>query len=137
MQTHDSLRKLTQTNDGIIIRGQALAHGTRVMPPPRSVHAIPCAQPEHAALDAWKEASLVLEIDSAEWHRFGGRLEETERRRARYAAAGQRVFPVSLRRIRDDPTAVLGELEAACMSGLAATTAGSLTANTALMRERM
>jgi hypothetical protein len=58
----------------------------------------------------WPEARVVVEIDSAEWHRFGDRVEETERRRARYAAWGWTVVPVSPRRLRDEPRAVLREI---------------------------
>ena len=40
-------------------------------------------------------ARLVVEVDSIEWHRLGDRVEATERRRARYAALGWTVLPVS------------------------------------------
>jgi hypothetical protein len=55
----------------------------------------------------------VIEIDSVEWHRFGETPEMTERRHARLAARGWTVLPVSPRRIREEPVAVLGEIEAA------------------------
>lgn len=67
----------------------------------------------------WAEARLVVEVDSVEWHRFGDRPEQTERRRARYAALGYRVIPVSPRRLREEPQAVLAEIEAAYLSGRA------------------
>jgi hypothetical protein len=67
----------------------------------------------------WKRARLVLEVDSNEWHRFGDSVEATERRRARYAALGWTVLPVSPRRIREEPVAVLAEIEAAYLAGLA------------------
>jgi hypothetical protein len=67
----------------------------------------------------WKRARLALEVDSIEWHRFGDSVEATERRRARYAALGWTVLPVSPRRIREEPAAVLAEIEAAFLAGLA------------------
>lgn len=60
-----------------------------------------------------EEAHLVIEVESMEWHQFGEAPELTERRRARYASLGWRVYPVSPRRIRDEPSAVLAEIEAA------------------------
>ena len=65
------------------------------------------------------EALLVIEVDSVEWHRFGDAPETTERRRARLAALGWTVVPLSPRRIREEPVAVLGEIEAACLAGIA------------------
>ncbi|HET6728061.1 MAG TPA: type IV toxin-antitoxin system AbiEi family antitoxin domain-containing protein [Jiangellaceae bacterium] len=65
------------------------------------------------------EARLVIEVDSVEWHRFGETPETTERRRARLAALGWVVLPVSPRRIREEPMAVLGEIEAAYLAGIA------------------
>jgi hypothetical protein len=67
----------------------------------------------------WKRARLVLEVDSNEWHRLGDSVEVTERRRARYAALGWTVLPVSPRRIREEPAAVLAEIEAAFLAGIA------------------
>lgn len=66
---------------------------------------------------AWPDARVVVEIDSAEWHRFGDRVEATERRRARYAALGWIVVPISPRRLRDDSQGVLGEIQAAVAAG--------------------
>lgn len=67
----------------------------------------------------WEEARLVVEVDSVEWHHFGNAPELTERRRARYASLGWMVLPVSPRRIRDEPHAVLREIESAYVAGLA------------------
>lgn len=67
----------------------------------------------------WQDARVVVEIDSAEWHRFGDRVEQTERRRARYAALGWTVLPISPRRLRQEPDAVLAEIESAVREGLA------------------
>lgn len=66
----------------------------------------------------WPQARLVVEIDSAEWHRLGEAPERTERRRARLAALGWRVIPVSPRRLREEPGEVLREIEAAYLAGL-------------------
>ncbi|NED97023.1 hypothetical protein G1H11_17100 [Phytoactinopolyspora alkaliphila] len=71
----------------------------------------------------WPNAWVVVEIDSAEWHRYGDRVEQTERRRARYAALGWTVLPVSPRRLREEPDAVLREIEAAVAAVLARTAA--------------
>lgn len=79
------------------------------LPDDRSLHPDGC----------WSEARLVIEVDSVEWHRFGDRPEQTERRRARYAALGYRVIPISPRRLREDPRSVLAEIEAAYLSGRA------------------
>jgi hypothetical protein len=67
----------------------------------------------------WKRARLALEVESNEWHRYGDSVEATERRRARYAALGWTVLPVSPRRIREEPAAVLAEIEAAFLAGIA------------------
>ncbi|WP_053203391.1 type IV toxin-antitoxin system AbiEi family antitoxin domain-containing protein [Jiangella muralis] len=64
----------------------------------------------------WPDARVVVEIDSAEWHRLGDRVEQTERRRARYAALGWVVLPVSPGRLRDEAAAVLAEIEAAVLA---------------------
>lgn len=81
--------------------------------------------PGHAGTDlvpdaCWAEARVVVEIDSSEWHRFGDAPERTERRRARNAALGWTVLPVSPRRLREEPEAVLAEIVAAVRHGLAA-----------------
>ncbi|WP_147375340.1 hypothetical protein [Jiangella rhizosphaerae] len=65
----------------------------------------------------WHEARVVVEIDSAEWHRLGDLVERTEQRRARYAASGWVVVPVSPRRLREEPAVVLAEIEAAVLAG--------------------
>jgi hypothetical protein len=67
----------------------------------------------------WPAARVVIEIDSAEWHHLGDRVEMTERRRAQYAALGWTVVPISPRRLREEPAAVLQEIEAAVAAGLA------------------
>jgi hypothetical protein len=66
---------------------------------------------------AWHDARVVVEIDSAEWHRLGDLVEQTEQRRARYATQGWSVLPVSPRRLRTEPTIVLAEIEAAVLAG--------------------
>jgi very-short-patch-repair endonuclease len=65
----------------------------------------------------WPEASLIVEIDSIEWHRFGDAPERTERRRAQLAALGWTVVPVSPRWLREDPAAVQRTIERAYLSG--------------------
>lgn len=60
-----------------------------------------------------EEVRLVLEVESMEHHQFGDAPERTERRRARLASLGWRVYPVSPRRLRESPAAVLAEIEAA------------------------
>jgi hypothetical protein len=65
-----------------------------------------------------KEARLVVEIESMEFHQFGEAPELTERRRARYASLGWRVIPISPRRIREEPQAVLADIEAAFTSAV-------------------
>lgn len=60
-----------------------------------------------------EELRLVLEVESMEHHQFGDAPERTERRRARLASLGWRVYPVSPRRLRDEPSIVLAEIEAA------------------------
>lgn len=64
----------------------------------------------------YREVRLALEIDSAEHHGFGDRPELTEQRRARYASLGWRVIPISPRRLRHEPKAVLAEIEAAVLA---------------------
>ncbi len=67
----------------------------------------------------WPEARLVVEVDSRSWHGFGDAPERTERRRARYAALGWTVLPVSPARLRAEPAAVLRQIEAAYLAGVA------------------
>lgn len=43
----------------------------------------------------WRDARVVVEVDSSEWHRLGAAVERTEQRRARYAALGWIVVPIS------------------------------------------
>jgi hypothetical protein len=63
-----------------------------------------------------EQARLVLELESMEWHQFGDAPEATERRRARYASLGWRVYPVSPRRLREEPSLVLAEIETAAIA---------------------
>jgi hypothetical protein len=67
---------------------------------------------------SWREARVVVEVDSAEWHRLGDRVEQTEQRRARYAALGWVVLSVSPRRLREEPDVVRAQIEAAVLAGL-------------------
>ncbi|WP_116952517.1 hypothetical protein [Jiangella endophytica] len=65
----------------------------------------------------WDHARLVVEVDSRSFHGFGDAPARTEERRARYAALGWRVLPVSPARLRAEPAAVLREIEAAYLAG--------------------
>jgi hypothetical protein len=95
-----------------------LIRTSKVLPEPVWNQPLPGASEPPLVPDGqWRQARLVLEIDSVEWHRFGERAEQTERRRARYAALGWRVAPISPRRVRDSPAAVLRELEEAYLAG--------------------
>lgn len=80
-------------------------------------HLLPRTRPPLRPDACWPDAHVIVEIDSAEWHRFGERVEQTERRRARYAALGWTVLPVSPRRLREEPHAVLREIEDAVTAG--------------------
>jgi hypothetical protein len=81
---------------------------------------LPDARGEDLRPDACLDAArLVVEVESIEWHRFGEAPELTERRRARLAALGWTVLPVSPRRIREEPQAVLSQIESAYLAGLA------------------
>lgn len=71
----------------------------------------------------WDECRLIVEVDSRSFHGFGDAPERTEHRRARLAALGWLVLPVSPARLRADPAAVLAQIEAAYVSQGRATTA--------------
>jgi very-short-patch-repair endonuclease len=97
-----------------------LMSASRVLPEARWNRPLPDARGAGIVPDACLgEALLVIEVDSVEWHRFGDAPERTERRRARLAALGWTVMPLSPRRIREEPGAVLGEIEAAYLAGIA------------------
>jgi hypothetical protein len=64
----------------------------------------------------YREVRLALEVDSVEHHGFGDGPELTEQRRARYAALRWRVMSISPRRIRQEPKALLAEIEAAYLA---------------------
>ncbi|WP_166354968.1 type IV toxin-antitoxin system AbiEi family antitoxin domain-containing protein [Phytoactinopolyspora limicola] len=89
------------------------------LPEPQWNTIVPDVTPPLRPDACWPDARVVVEIDSAEWHRLGEQVEQTERRRARYAALGWTVLPVSPRRLRTEPRVVLDEIEAAVRSGLA------------------
>lgn len=89
---------------------------SKILPEPRWNRPLPGYRPERRrdALtpDAcFREARLVVEVDSVEWHRIGPRQEQTEKRRARYAELGWLVISVSPYRIRNEPDAVLRDIE--------------------------
>ncbi len=64
----------------------------------------------------WDAVQLVGEVDSAEFHDRGAGPERTRQRQSRLLAAGWRTFPVSPRRLREQPAVVLAELEAAYLA---------------------
>lgn len=94
-----------------------LVRRSRVLPEPRFNQPLPGGR--GMIPDAyWPEARLVVEVDSRSWHGFGDAPQRTEERRARYAALGWRVLPLSPARIRGDSTSVLAEIEAAYVMGV-------------------
>jgi len=93
-----------------------LVRTSRVLPEPRWNQPLPGSRGIYP--DAcWPESRLVVEVDSRAFHGFGNAPERTEQRRARCAALGWRVLPVSPSRLRSDPGGVLREIEAAYMTG--------------------
>jgi hypothetical protein len=94
-----------------------LVRRSRVLPEPQwntPLPGVPGLTPD----GWWKEARLVLEVDSTEHHAFGSAPERTQRRASRAVAAGWRVMPISPRRIRQQPAALLREIETAYLTGL-------------------
>ncbi len=61
----------------------------------------------------WPQRRLIVEVDSRSFHGFGDAPERTEHRRARLAALGWVVLPVSPARLRSSPAGVLAQIEAA------------------------
>ncbi|RIQ20216.1 hypothetical protein DY240_18860 [Jiangella rhizosphaerae] len=93
-----------------------LVRTSRLLPEPRWNQPLPGHRGVHP--DAcWQHARLVVEVDSRSFHGFGDAPARTEERRARYAALGWRVLPVSPARLRGMPAAVLREIEAAYLAG--------------------
>lgn len=94
-----------------------LVHTSRTLPEPRWNQALPGQRGIYP--DAcWPQARLVVEVDSRSWHGFGDAPRRTEERRARYAALGWRVLPVSPARLRREPRAVRREIEEAYAAGV-------------------
>lgn len=89
---------------------------SRLLPEPRWNRALP-GQRGIVPDACWPQARLVVEVDSQSFHGFGDAPRRTEERRARYAALGWRVLPVSPARLRSEPQAVLREIEAAYLAG--------------------
>lgn len=94
-----------------------LVLSSRVLPEPRWNRVLP-GQRGIVPDACWVQAQLVVEVDSRSFHGFGDAPRRTEERRARYAAWGWRVLPVSPARLRSEPAAVLTEIEAAYLAGL-------------------
>lgn len=95
-----------------------LVLASRMLPEPRWNRVLP-GQGGIVPDACWEEARLVVEVDSRSFHGFGDAPRRTEERRARYAALGWRVLPVSPARLRTEPQAVLREIEAAYLAGRA------------------
>jgi hypothetical protein len=94
-----------------------LVRSSRVLPEPHwntPLPGVPGVVPD----GWWKEARLVVEVDSTEHHAFGTAPERTQRRTSKAVAAGWRVMPISPRRIRTDPASLLREIETAYLAGL-------------------
>lgn len=66
----------------------------------------------------WREARLVAEVDSDEYHGYGVAPEQTQQRHAEMIAAGWTVMGIGPRRIRRAPRNVLAQLESAYRCGL-------------------
>lgn len=67
----------------------------------------------------WPHARLIVEVDSVAHHGLGEGPERTARRRAALTAAGWTVLSVSPLRIREEPDAILSEIEALLTRGWA------------------
>ncbi|WP_053205290.1 endonuclease domain-containing protein [Jiangella muralis] len=105
-----------------------LVRGSRILPEPRWNHPLPGVR--GIVPDAcWPERRLIVEVDSRAFHGFGDAPERTEHRRARLAALGWVVLPVSPARLRTDPGGVLAQIEAAYLA-----THGALSAARAAQR---
>ncbi len=94
---------------------------SRILGEPRWNQVLPGSKQVIRPDACWEDARVVVEIDSVEWHRFGDAVEQTERRRALYAALGWTVVPISPRRLREEADTVVGEIEAAVTAGRART----------------
>ncbi|SEE34591.1 hypothetical protein [Jiangella alba] len=93
-----------------------LVRGSRILPEPlwnRPLPGVPVIVPDAC----WPGRRLIVEVDSRSFHGFGDAPERTERRRARLAALGWVVLPVSPTRLRADPAGVLAQIEAAHLAG--------------------
>lgn len=93
-----------------------LVLSSRLLPEPRWNRVLP-GQRGIVPDACWEQSRLVVEVDSRSYHGFGDAPRRTEERRARYAALGWRVLPVSPTRLRTEPQAVLAEIEAAFLAG--------------------
>ncbi len=92
-----------------------LVRTSRVLPEPRWNRQLPGVR--GIVPDAcWPEKRLVVEVDSRSFHAFGDAPERTEERRARLAALGWVVLPVSPARLRSEPAAVLRQIERAYLA---------------------
>lgn len=93
---------------------------TSILLPPPTLNAPMEVDGHRVVTDAcWPQARLIVEVDSVEHHGFGADAEWTSRRRSGLTAAGWTVLSVSPQRLRDDPSGVLREIEAAFVRGIA------------------
>src|SRR5262249_26103438 len=65
----------------------------------------------------WRDAGLIAEVDSREWHLSPADWEHTMARHARLPAAGLLVLHFSPRQIRDEPAAVVQAVGSALAAG--------------------
>ena len=89
----------------IVVGSRRLCRGVRWN------HRIRVGDRWYVADACWPHLKLVIEVDSVEHHGFGDGPERTSRRRLALMADGWTVVSVSPRRIRDDATALLVEIE--------------------------
>ncbi|MBB5790848.1 type IV toxin-antitoxin system AbiEi family antitoxin domain-containing protein [Jiangella mangrovi] len=93
-----------------------LVQMSRILPEPlwnRPLPGIPGIVPDAC----WEERRLIVEVDSRSFHGFGDAPERTENRRARLAARGWVVLPVSPATLRTNPAEVLAQIEHAYIVG--------------------
>lgn len=96
-----------------------LLESSEVLGQPQVNHPIVVDGRRFVADACWPEVRLVVEGDSVEHHGLGVDAEATAARRSTLTAAGWTVLSISPRRIRDDPAAVLHEIEAAYLLNVA------------------
>jgi hypothetical protein len=94
---------------------QVLALST-VLPPARLNYPVDVDGHRYLGDACWPEVRLIVEVDSVEHHGVGPAAEATARRRNALVAAGWTVLSMAPHRLRQEPTVVLAEVEAAYLS---------------------